>query len=559
MPVETRASAARKSAIKPEEPPENVSETRAGDIEPSRKKRKRALEEPEDASSPTRTSDTLVEETTQRLADLRLDRQLEIEESDTDIIERNADGEYKFKIPIDSLDFFHRSAWGVKDSATEIVVNLVLLKHETGTNYGFCVHLEPGDLADKYHHNFITTDGPWRDMIVCNKASNFLTDALGRGLHAFLRLPEDEDDSILGKVLSKIKEVASSDPTKFCVICGDELPVTVWRPSPCTKDVCRQSLKRWSLETRLSPFLRCPKVLDFLLACLYTGIRPPAPPNSRALSTGNRIPVVRPPAPSNGGILFAGVFTPSVTPPKWAGFVPPGFTTKALRRAMDKFPPIDSETSISTLLSSGGDKAARERLLSWLCTDFEGTLVPAPPSTQVSFQESEQFLILNGPTEREGEFREELKKKRKNAVRGKGAFHGTPQPNLFSILHLGLKNVEGLVWYSSEASYSLGYNTKHGGPGVLDGPENSRFKNKTVLFGVEAVHPGGTPAVLNAADEATVALRYAYVLSPGIFRDLDHVPDGAKLRSVMEKTFATIRSGGIIQEQEMEAKEAQTS
>lgn len=361
MPVETRASAARKSSNNSEEPPENVTENQAGDVDPPRKKRKRALEEPEDSSSPAATSDPAVEETTQRLADLRLNEQLGIAKSDKFVIKSIANGEYRFRIPIDSLDFFHRSAWGVKDSATEIIVNLVLLKHGTGKNYGFCVHLEPGDLADKYHHNFITTDGPWRDMIVCNKASNFLTDALGRDLHAFLRQPENEDAAVLGRVLSKIKEVASSDPTKSCVICGDELQVTVWRPSPCMKEECRRSLKRWSLETRLSPFLRCPRVLDFLLACLYTGIRPSAPSYDR--------------------ILFAGIISPSVPPPKRAGFVPPGFTVKALRGAVDNFPPIDSETSLSTLLSSGGDKAARERLLSWLCTNFEGTLIPAPQST----------------------------------------------------------------------------------------------------------------------------------------------------------------------------------
>lgn len=131
MPVETRASAARKSAIKLEESPENLTATRAGDVDPPRKKRKRAIEEPEDPSPPARISDPAVEEPTQRLADLRLDRQLEIAESDKNIIESIADGEYKFIIPIDKLGFFHRSAWGVIDNATEIIVSLVLRIKET--------------------------------------------------------------------------------------------------------------------------------------------------------------------------------------------------------------------------------------------------------------------------------------------------------------------------------------------------------------------------------------------------------------------------------------------
>lgn len=535
MPVETRASAARRqSAIDSGKPRKDVDGTQAGGIDPPRKKRKRVLE-PEDSAPPAETSDPVVasdpavEEIIQRLGDLRLDRQLEIAESDTDIIKRIAEGEYKFTLPIKSLDFFHRSAWGVKDSATEIVVNLMLLKHETGTHYGFCVHLEPADLADKYHHNLTTTDGPWRDMTVCNKASNFLTDALGRDLHAFLRQPGVDKDGILGRVLSEIKKVVSSDPTKSCVICGSKLRTAAWRPSPCSKEECRRSLKKWSLETRLSPFLRCPEVLDFLLACLYTGARPVASSNA---------------------------WNPSMD---W----PPGFNWAELRKAMDTFPSINNETSISTLMSSsGGHKAAKEQLLSWLCTDFESTLVPAPPSTRVSFQDCEQFLILNGPRNREEQVANELKKQRKTAVGGQGAFHGTPEHNLFSILHLGLKNSAGSVWYSSQAAYSLGFNMKMGAPGVLAGPRNSKFKNKTVLFGVEAAHPNGplTDAnAINMASETRVALRYAYVLPKEILHGKIQVPQGSKLRRVMEQTFAKIRSGKVLQELGMEAKEVPRS
>lgn len=539
MPVETRASTARKSAINSEGPPKNVKGNQAGEIDPPRKKRKRALE-PEGSTPPIETLDSVVtsdaavtssptvEETIQRLADLRLDRQFEIAEPDKDMIERVADGEYRFNIPIKSLDFFHRSAWGVKDSAAEIVVNLMLLKHETGTHYGFCVHLEPGDLADKYHHNFTTTDGPWRDMTVCNRASNFLTDALGRDLHSFLRQPETDNGSILGRVLSKIKKVVNSDPTKSCVICGNEMRIAVWRPSPCTKEECRRSLKKWSLETRLSPFLRCPDVLDFLLACLYTGARSVASLNA---------------------------LNPSMD---W----PPGLTLEQLRKALDTFPIINNETSISTLLSSGGDKAAKEQMLSWLCTDFESTLVPAPQSTRVAFSECEQFLILNGPRQREEQVANELKKQGKAAVGGQGAFHGTPEYNLFSILHLGLRNSAGFVWYSSQATYSLGFNTKQGGAGVLAGPKNSRFKNKTVLFGVEAIHSDGplTDAnSINMANETRVALRYAYVLPREVLDGRMHVPNGSKLRRVMEQTFAKIRSGVVLHELGPEAKEVSKS
>lgn len=164
-----------------------------------------------------------------------------------------------------------------------------------------------------------------------------------------------------------IEEIASADSTMSCIICNEKLGVTVWRPSPCSKDGCRQTLKRWSLETRLSPFLRYPRVLDFLLACLYTG-------QTTAL-------------------------TPDHRPPEYArgGFKPPGFSWDDLCSTIDAFAAIGNETTLSDLMLDGGDKATKEKLHSWLCTEFEGTLVPAPLPTRVGFPDSEQFLILNGP------------------------------------------------------------------------------------------------------------------------------------------------------------------
>lgn len=123
----------------------------------------------------------------------------------------------------------------------------------------------------------MTTDRPWQDVVVCNTASNFLTDALGRELHVLLREQGKEHTTILGKTLAKIKEVAGSDPTKGCIICGAAFGTIIGRPLPCSMESCRQSFMSWSLETRLSPFLRAPEVLDLLLTLLYAHLGQPRP------------------------------------------------------------------------------------------------------------------------------------------------------------------------------------------------------------------------------------------------------------------------------------------
>lgn len=89
----------------------------------------------------------------------------------------------------------------------------------------------------------------------------------------------------------------------------------------------------------------------------------------------------------------------------------------------------------------------------------------------------------------------------------------------------GLANSNGAVWYSSQASYSLRYNTKDYGNGLLTGPKNSIFKRKTVLFGVEAVRGGRVLTdgdVINQADQSTTALRCAFV---GPEDRLDYIAD----------------------------------
>lgn len=431
-----------------------------------------------------------VDDTARCLANLRLDRKLSISDTDTTIIKQNVPGEYEFRTAIDTLDFFHRCAWGVKDSATHIVVNLALLKHERGPHYGFCVHFEPDDLASKYHHNFTTTDVAWQDMVVCNKASNFLTNAISRNLHACLCEEQIDDDSILSKVLEKITAISSSDPTKNCVICSKALSVPLWRPSSCSQRKCRQSIKRWSLETLISPLLRHPTVLDLLFAFMYAGLPTTVKP---------------------------GVFTGQV------GYQIPGLSWNELRKALDAFPKVTAPTSLSELLCTRDRRIHQEKLLLWLCTEFQCNLIPAPTSAKVDFPGSEQFLVLDGPAKREIEVTSGLKQYHKETIGGQGGFHGTPRQNLFSILHQGLLTpkygVQVGVWYSTQPSYSLGFNRKGrqgvGPGGVLIGPKNSAYMQKAVLFGTEAVHNGdalGSENVLNCDAQERVPIRYVFVL-----------------------------------------------
>lgn len=77
------------------------------------------------------------QDTATRLAEMRLtDLDLTVPPAAKNVIGMTAAGEYEFVVPISSLTSFHRLAWGVKDSATDIVVNLALLKSRAATSTG---------------------------------------------------------------------------------------------------------------------------------------------------------------------------------------------------------------------------------------------------------------------------------------------------------------------------------------------------------------------------------------------------------------------------------------
>lgn len=149
----------------------------------------------------------------------------------------------------------------------------------------------------------------------------------------------------------------------------------------------------------------------------------------------------------------------------------------------------------------------------------------------------------------------ELNKLGKQHTGGKSAFHGTSQYNLFSILHGGLRNQNGGVWFSSLASHSMMFIQKGGGTGVLRGPKDNAFKGKTVLFGVEALGQRADVHPRDYVDEAKLAIRYIFVLHRG--STLAEAHKG--FRTVMEQTISNIRSSKITKELKSAAKTAQGS
>ncbi|RYO92412.1 hypothetical protein DL766_000382 [Monosporascus sp. MC13-8B] len=316
--------------------------------------------------------------------------------------------EYEIRIPFHCLGTFHRAAWGVKDSAKSILVRLRAFRRGDIDYVGFCVHLPPNDREFEYHHNYCTTDGPWKDFVVCNSDPNFLTDVPSRKIHKFLRLRQKGWSA--REICDSITELANSDPTRSCII-----------------------------------------------------------------------------------------------------------------SVIDSFPPISTGMTISKLLELRDFGKEREALLSWLSSEFDGTLVTGPESANVSKMPGlRQFILLNTNIQRQTAFENELKGS--GIKSGSPAFHGTPPENLFTILQHGLRRSQNLstVFYSNDASYSTLYIFGRGHPqrSALGSWKNSAFKGAIALLGVEVA---STTIRFRGLEHDTyqdrVMVRYVFLLAPGIFKN----------------------------------------
>lgn len=479
-----------------------------------------------------------------RLSNLRLNQvRFPISRAISEFVHNVGNEQYEFDIPFHTLTKFHRIAWGVKESAKSILFRLEFLCHENNDYVGFCIHCPPRDREFEYHHNYCTTDGPWKDFVFCNTEPNFLTDTLSRKLHKLL----GQGKWTAQKIYDKIVEVASSDPTVKCLICGKGLDCKVFRPLPCS-EACRKEFENFPLTTRLAPFLRDPGVLDFLLCCLGSTTWNEAKNISRRSSLNLR--------------------------PRFKTNLPPTcpIDKEQLHDVLDSFPAISSGTTVSQLLEPREFRNAREALLNWLCFEFDGTLVTVTALETAHISElpgAGQFLLLNGNIEQQTAFEKELASSHIGS--GFAGFHGTSPDNLFNILQEGLKASEHFdtVFGSEEPADSITHGLINSiAPRFsLRGWKNSAFNDAVVLFGVEVVSNDSYIFESEVdSQQDTVMVRYVFLLPPSLYEfsertstlniaNMDDIlPTSSDTIISMEETYRRIKSGRLLEAKEKQAQ-----
>lgn len=492
--------------------------------------------------NPSNKVSLIVDITTQVLAKLRITRLLHKLSKVTGgsvrriTVDGIQDNEYEFIVAVSKLNSFHRLKWGVRDTVKSLIVRLAYFNVRNQWQVGFCIHMPLNAAEEEDHeekHTFFRTDRPWNDFDFCNSdESNFLTHHLGRELHQFFR-SSDIQRLKAQAVVNKISELASVDPTLACIVCRRKLNCTVWRPSACSQE-CEKTLNTWPLATRISPLLRDPSILDLLLGCLVTASQ------------------------------HQGVSCPRTTPyfEAYRASLPEGCPVKLseIQEVVNSFPCLIKGTKLSDLIKPDKHRDNRKALLSWICEQFQGTLITAPDPVKVDTMPPTQFILLNDKAKRQAAFETNLFETSSSSLTGIGgvaAFHGTPPRNLFNILCVGLLGgYDQKVWYARHPSTSYEYIRKLStADHFMKGWANSSFKDVIVLFGVEVITTKALTmyAPTACAPPEHVMVRYLYVIPPSSLCKLSSHYEADVQHSTRE-TFKAIHSGKLIADMEQNVK-----
>lgn len=467
---------------------------------------------------------------------------------------------YVFTIPLTEVPDLNRIALGIRDAATHMMVCLQLTTRGSNPIADFCIHLPPGDNENGLYHIYYSGFSTHENTPVgaeylkepCNSHPNFFTHLLAEGLNNVLRGQEESlrvtPVTNIRALLIWLAQEASEHVTKRCVIssesCRPSLGFTAARPIACSPR-CRQEFRKWPLSVRVSPFLRDPSVLDLLLTLLTAQVR--------SL-------VVEAKHSYNHPI---GNFTPPL--------VDCPYDAETMLGILNSFPRMDPNATLDDIAGRGwsGPSEARRTVLSWLCSRFEGMVIPTPPQDDAVFHMPlpdgmrifpRTFLLLNTHAARQVAFEKQLAKYGQDG--GGAAFHGTPPQIAFTILCDGLKKnarQRGNVYYSQDPLFSTRYMWVRSDPAYLEaisqGWQNSRFRGHQVLFGVEFAEPGKRFSENEEiSHQDTLMVRQLFLLPAAAdkeYRSTRGRADWARMypvRPTMERTFRRIHNGELIRD-----------
>lgn len=437
------------------------------------------------------------------------------------------DGLYQFAVSFDELPELNHVALGISKTAKALLVRVA---RRQGATHVCCSMQE-------------RQDDQWHQYRPGSEDVNVLTYLMARQLLGQLQrqqvVPSLASSRTVRKVILQTAQEFSNYVTTSCVHCHKPLGVNVARPSTCSQECLSGHQDSWPTETRLSPLLRDPSVLDLLLTCLTAQLR--------AFTIGPDVPR-----------RYDGAPPPLTDVP---------FRVDEMLDIINSFPPLVPGVTFDQLLHYGDGPGSYRRceVLNWLCSRFQGMIVPATPIDALKFNTPLRnpgdatptgFLLLNTHPETQSKFEQQLKENRKPHG-GIASFHGSPPQNIFNIICDGLKSASGTVYYSREPTISIFYTWRSLSPEqsriIGQGWSNSRFKGHGVLMGVEVTKPGifyGPDHETNSPQD-TVMIRHLFVLPPGVektYRDLyghEYWIQNESIRCRMENTYSRIHDGRL--------------
>ena len=420
---------------------------------------------------------------------------------------------------LQSMGFVRKLAWGIRDTATSIVVRVKF--HDTGreTSTHFCVH-NSSDKSPSFGHQFCVDSDKQPNKVICTTRPNIMTCVIGIELYNLIRTSKGVT---LADIHQKIEQVITSNPTTKCLICSKRNNVKTWNSATCS-DQCKKKLEAWPLSAQLSQLIIDLKAFDFLLCCIYT-----------AALTKNKF------APQG---TFQSLLRDC---PIDSGRIPSLIDSfpKDLTRLMSS---LDTDTLYQTSY-----RRERIKFLSWISSSFCGCLVSLPPTANLHINgmgSAHQFLLLNAHLDRQTRFMHKI-----NALRtpsGSVAFHGTPSFNTLKILTEGLKANRIGLFYAPEPSISLGYAAKFRQDGHLRPWKKSSFEGSQylVVFGCEVANSAIPWKPRNGRlfehftfDVNTVMVRYVFLCPPS-----QQVPLASTIQPKMLAAYTALGKGTLTSE-----------
>ena len=436
----------------------------------------------------------------------------ELPRSLTSVIKEVGDDEVELQFPLSKeLNAMDYLAFGLKGTET-LTVHLKL--NEQGRFGLFCVHLHDRSVQTISNHNYYSsTFAP--DRLYCgNDKLTRVTYAVSRNLwRAFTFGGQDEVS--LQMIYEGVRAGMQTGGSQ-CLICGNHVGAQLHRGTICTNAKCKQALLKSPLDLRLQDVRSNGRVVDLLLTAAFA-----------AANVSNLSLLPNCPPALNDAAKFQ-ILLNSLPP------------TAALAAAKD----------FQTGLRGCGQRA--ELLMSWLCTNYRGFIVPATGAYKLpNMAKIHQFVVINNPPEIEAAFALHNHHQPRHVL-----FHGTSFDRLHAILVQGLivcSHIPSLrahgaasgsgIYTAREPSTSLGYSKVTQATSVVPSISNNffasrgDFRDSRIILGLEhAGNHGTTGGVHVIRDPTRLMLRYIFLLPPNV-----NAPKSADIVDAMLKNFQSLK------------------